>query len=158
MWAYEGMYTKVSELSQKAKSNSQKKLVDAYRSSVADIVESIPDPDMSKFPKMDRKKQYTKDELEQLREQQKKVASELIEEIQSQQKDISKKYQELQKKAQEKGKQSIEYAQYRAYKDFMMMCNMKALSLANMVHLKPPTTPIFSEVESKTTTSNEQTN
>lgn len=158
MWAYEGMYTKANELSQKAKSNSQKKLVDAYRSSIADIVESLPDPDVSKFPKMDREKQYTEDDLKQLREQQKQVARELIEEIQSQQQAISEKYLDLQKKAQEKGKQSIEYAQYRAYKDYMTMCNTKALLLSKMANLKPPMEVIFSEIKSKPTTSNEQTN
>ena len=103
--AYDGLVQSATKYKAKAKSKQEKAMADTYAKTVEEIMDGMPDMD----------KDLGADAFVKLKT------------------DCKEKVDALVAVIKEKGKNCPEYAQYRAYKDFMSLCDEKTLALLNRV-------------------------
>lgn len=105
LMAYDGLTSTATKYKQKAKTEREKEMADIYSQTVEVIMDGM--PDMGKAMKAD---DFVKLKAKYLG-----------------------KVKELVKVIKENGKDCPEYAQYRAYKDFMALCDTKTMAILNRV-------------------------
>ena len=108
--AYDMMSPKITAMAQKAKTAEQKKLVAEYDKTIEEIVDTMPKKDVDEWVESD------------------------IDEMTGKFAERMGKLAEIIKK---KGKNCPEYAQYRAYHDYLAMCEERQQAFANRLGDKP---------------------
>lgn len=100
--AYDFCVQKSAEYNAKAKTEEQKKIAETYSKTMDGILEQVPEINLDSVSPEKAKK--------------------VIEETEQK---FASKMNQLREQAKKKGKGSVEYAQFRAYADFMKMCQTK---------------------------------
>lgn len=99
LWTYDGMSSKIADYKQKAKSKHDKQMADVYEKTVNEIIEEMPDIDVDS---------WGEDTVKALTQGYREKVDSLKEQIKA------------------KGtKDCPEYAQYRAYRDYLLMADEK---------------------------------
>ena len=102
--AYDKMSPKITSLYEKAKTDRQKKLVAEYDKTVEEIVDTMPKKDVD---------DWTEEDIDEMTGK------------------FAKRMSDLAVIIKKKGKNCPEYAQYRAYNDYLKMCEERQTALAN---------------------------
>ena len=107
LWTYDGMSNKIADYKKRAKSNHEKKMAETYEKTVDEILKEMPEIDVDS---------WGEDTVKQLTE------------------GYRQKVESLKVKIKEKGTRDCpEYAQYRAYRDYLLMADEKQAKIAQRV-------------------------
>lgn len=123
--SYDYCTRKSAEIRERAKNELEQEQAEAYQNALDEILKTVPDVDTDMLETGD--------------------AVQVVKEVQN---GIRTKLNDLKKSAIENGRDSVEYAQYRAYSDYMKMCESKGKILETKLKLQQK-----KEQESKTRTS-----